>query len=63
MRVQPDDDYKRVGLFLGHELFINKMSVMPQLGYLRDYPFDFEGKVYNRNWIKADIFRIRYIGR
>ncbi|RAJ10140.1 acyloxyacyl hydrolase [Arenibacter echinorum] len=50
--VQPDDDYKRVGVFLGHELFINKMSVIAQLGYYVYYPFDFEGKVYNRIGLK-----------
>tara|TARA_R110000868_G_scaffold303534_2_gene564033 strand:- start:12526 stop:13179 length:654 start_codon:yes stop_codon:yes gene_type:complete len=50
--VQPDDDYKRVGLFLGHELFINKMSVITQLGYYVYYPFDFEGRVYNRIGLK-----------
>src|SRR5690606_28978694 len=46
--IRPDEDYKRVGVFLGHELFINKMSVIAQLGYYVYYPFDFEGRVYNR---------------
>ena len=55
--VQEDDDYKRVGLFLGHELFINKMSVITQLGYYIYYPFDFEGRVYNRIGMK------RYFGK
>ncbi len=54
--VREDDDYKRVGLFFGHELFINKMSVITQLGYYLYYPFDFEGRVYNRIGIK------RYFG-
>ena len=54
--VQEDDDYKRVGLFFGHELFVNKMSVVTQLGYYLYYPFDFEGRVYNRIGIK------RYFG-
>ncbi len=51
-----DEDYKRVGLFLGHELFVNKMSIIVQLGYYVYYPFDFEGKVYNRIGLK------RYFG-
>ncbi len=55
--VSADDDYKRVGVFLGHELFINKMSVIAQLGYYVYYPFDFEGKVYNRIGLK------RYFGK
>ena len=54
--VSADDDYKRVGVFLGHELFINKMSVITQLGYYVYYPFDFEGQMYNRVGIK------RYFG-
>ncbi|SDE90449.1 Lipid A 3-O-deacylase (PagL) [Pricia antarctica] len=49
-------DYKRVGLFVGHELFINKLSIITQLGYYVYYPFDFEGRVYNRLGLK------RYFG-
>ncbi len=54
--VDAGDDYKRAGLFLGHELFINKMSVITQLGYYVYYPFDFEGRMYNRIGLK------RYFG-
>ncbi len=54
--VDPDTDFKRVGLFLGHELFIHKISVITQLGYYVYYPFDFEGRVYNRVGVK------RYFG-
>ncbi|KAA2215868.1 acyloxyacyl hydrolase [Maribacter flavus] len=57
MDVQSDDDYKRIGVFLGHELFINKVSVITQLGYYVYYPFDFEGRVYNRVGLK------RYFGK
>ncbi len=55
--VQEDDDYKRVGVFVGHELFINKLSVIAQLGYYVYYPFDFEGRLYNRIGMK------RYFGK
>ncbi len=55
--VSADDDYKRVGLFVGHELFINKLSIGTQLGYYVYYPFDFEGKMYNRVSLK------RYFGK
>jgi len=54
--VSGDEDYKRVGLFVGHELFINKMSVETQLGYYVYYPFDFEGRTYVRVGLK------RYFG-
>ena len=50
--IDPDTDYKRVGIFAGHELFINKLSVVTQFGYYVYYPFDFEGKVYNRIGLK-----------
>ncbi len=54
--VSGDEDWKRVGVFVGHELFINKMSILTQLGYYVYYPFDFEGRVYNRIGLK------RYFG-
>ncbi|WP_289043158.1 acyloxyacyl hydrolase [uncultured Olleya sp.] len=54
--VSGDEDYKRIGLFVGHELFINKTSLITQLGYYVYYPFDFEGRVYNRVGLK------RYFG-
>ncbi|MDO1502550.1 acyloxyacyl hydrolase [Winogradskyella maritima] len=51
-----DEDYKRIGLFVGHELFINKLSIESQLGYYVYYPFDFEGSTYIRIGLK------RYFG-
>lgn len=54
--VSGDEDWKRVGVFVGHELFINKLSFITQLGYYVYYPYDFEGRVYNRIGLK------RYFG-
>lgn len=54
--VAGDEDWKRVGLMVGHELFFNKLSFITQVGYYVYYPFDFEGRVYNRIGLK------RYIG-
>ncbi|SDR66410.1 Lipid A 3-O-deacylase (PagL) [Formosa sp. Hel1_31_208] len=56
LNVSGDEDWKRVGIFVGHELFINKMSIITQLGYYIYYPYDFEGQVYNRVGMK------RYFG-
>ncbi|OUS00438.1 deacylase [Flavobacteriales bacterium 33_180_T64] len=56
LNVKGNEDWKRVGIFVGHELFINKMSVITQLGYYVYYPYDFEGQVYNRIGLK------RYFG-
>ena len=50
--VTGNEDYKRVGVFAGHELFINKTSLVTQLGYYVYYPFDFEGKTYFRVGLK-----------
>lgn len=55
MNVDPEADYRRVGIFLGHELFINKLSILTQLGYYVYYPFDFEGRIYNRIGLKRYI--------
>jgi len=55
--VSGDEDWKRIGVFVGHELFINKMSVLTQLGYYVYYPYDFEGQTYFRAGLK------RYFGK
>ncbi len=52
-----DEDYKRVGVFVGHELFVNRISLISQLGYYVYYPFEFEGRVYIRAGLK------RYFGK
>jgi hypothetical protein len=56
LNVTPGTDYKRAGVFAGHELFINRLSIITQLGYYVYYPFDFEGRLYNRIGLK------RYFG-
>ncbi|WP_046743764.1 acyloxyacyl hydrolase [Kordia zhangzhouensis] len=50
--VKGDEDYKRIGIFVGHELFINKLSVITQVGYYAYYPVDFEGRTYIRVGMK-----------
>ncbi len=50
--IDKDTDYKRVGMFVGHELFINKMSLVTQVGYYVYFPFDFEGRTYFRIGLK-----------
>ena len=44
--VKGDEDFKRVGIFAGHELHINKLAVVSQVGYYVYYPYDFEGRTY-----------------
>jgi len=50
--VTGDEDYKRVGLFIGHDLNINKFALVTQIGYYIYYPYDFEGRVYQRIGLK-----------
>ena len=54
--VSGNEDWKRLGVFVGHELFINKLSFITQVGYYVYYPYDFEGRLYNRIGLK------RYVG-
>jgi hypothetical protein len=54
--ISSDEDYKRVGIFAGHELFVNRISLVTQFGYYVYYPYDFEGQTYLRIGLK------RYFG-
>jgi hypothetical protein len=51
-----DEDFKRVGIFAGYEFRINKLAPFVDAGYYVYYPYDFEGRMYNRIGIK------RYFG-
>lgn len=48
-------DFKRVGLFVGHELFLNKLSIETQVGYYVKYPFEYQGLVYETLGLKRYI--------
>ncbi|MCM5661496.1 acyloxyacyl hydrolase [Galbibacter mesophilus] len=53
--IDGSEDYKRAGIFVGHELFINRLSVITQAGYYVYYPVDYEGRMYLRGGIKGYI--------
>ncbi len=53
---QGDEDWKRVGVFIGHELRFGRVAFQTQLGYYVYYPYDFEGRIYQRVGLK------RYFG-
>jgi hypothetical protein len=55
--IKGNEDYRRVGIFVGHELFINKLSLVTQLGYYVYYPFDFEGRTYIRVGLKYYVYK------
>ena len=58
----PNTDYKRIGLVLGHELFINKLSIETQLGYYVYKPFDYETNLYQRLGVKYYIYKNIFTG-
>jgi hypothetical protein len=50
--VDIDTDYKRVGIFVGHELFINKIAIEGQIGYYVYRPFKDGAPIYDRVGMK-----------
>lgn len=53
-----DEDAKRVGIFVGHQLTFNKMSVITHLGYYVYYPYArFVDQVYNRVGLQREIYK------
>lgn len=59
--VTEDQDWKRVGIFAGHELRFNKTALMTHVGYYLYYPYDFEGQFYQRIGMKR-FFGKQYFG-
>lgn len=60
LEVDPDTDWKRVGVFVGHELRFNKVAFVSHVGYYVYWPVEFENRIYNRLGLKRyftdDIF-------
>lgn len=52
--VTGEEGSTRTGVFLGHQLKFNNVSFIVNLGYYLTYPYDFEGRVYNRLGIQRD---------
>ena len=52
-----EEDYKRIGVFLGHELRFGRIAFVTQMGFYVYYPYDFEGRFYQRIGLK------RYFGK
>lgn len=51
-KLDPNTDYKRIGVFVGHELLINRISLEAQLGYYVYQPFKKDIPVYDRVGMK-----------
>lgn len=59
--VKGDEDWKRVGLFLGHELRFNHNALITQAGYYVYSPYKYYSDIYLRMGIKR-YFTERYYG-
>lgn len=62
LQLDPNTDYKRVGLFVGHELFVNRFSIEAQLGYYIYDPFKNEISIYDRVGMKYYISKKVFAG-
>ncbi|KAB1153767.1 acyloxyacyl hydrolase [Flavobacterium luteum] len=51
-QVNSSTDFKRVGVFVGHELFVNKISLEGQIGYYIYRPFKDGAPIYDRVGMK-----------
>jgi len=60
--LDPNTDYKRVGVFVGHELFINKLSIETQFGYYVYKPFKYDIDIYQRLALKYYINKNIFTG-
>ena len=53
-----DEDSKRVGIFLGHQLTFRKLSLITHLGYYAYYPYDnYVDRLYNRVGLQRPIYK------
>jgi len=55
--IKGDEDYKRVGIFVGHDLHFGKFAINTQIGYYVYYPYEFEGRIYQRLGFKYKVYK------
>lgn len=60
--IDPNTDYKRIGVFIGHELFINRISLELQVGYYVYQPYKFDIPIYDRLGMKYYITKKLFTG-
>lgn len=53
--IRGDEDWTRFGVFAGHELHFGKLALVTHIGYYLYYPYDFEGRFYQRIGLKHDM--------
>ncbi len=62
INLDPNTDYKRVGIFVGHELFINRVSLEAQIGYYIYQPYKYDIPVYDRLGMKYYLGKNAFTG-
>lgn len=55
LNIDPNTDYKRIGVFVGYELFVNRISLEGQVGYYVYRPFVNDIAIYDRVGFKYHI--------
>ncbi len=60
--VAADTDYKRIGLFTGYELFVNRISLEGQIGYYVYQPFRNTISIYDRIGFKYHFTKQLFAG-
>lgn len=60
--INPNTDYKRVGVFVGHELFVNRFSIEAQIGYYVYEPYKNDISIYDRVGMKYYITKKIFTG-
>lgn len=60
--VSGDEDSKRVGVFAGYQLNVGRIKAYVNLGYYVYYPFDFEGRTYNRLGLNYSLTENWFVG-
>jgi hypothetical protein len=62
LNIDPNTDYKRVGVFIGHEFFVNKMSLEGQIGYYVYEPYKNDISIYDRVGMKYYLNKKMFVG-
>lgn len=53
-----EEDSKRAGIFLGHQLIFRKLSLITQLGYYIYFPYEhYADRIYNRLGLQREIYK------
>lgn len=61
-KIKETKNFHRIGAFIGHELFINKLSLETQIGYYVKEPFGYQTKIYETLGLKRYFKNNKWFG-